>query len=172
MPPPDIIDSTGREIRLGAVLGRGGEGIVYSLASAGDLAAKIYHQPLPAERAAKIQLMSSFPNEIVKQVAAWPMGLLLTKNSRAPIGLLLPKFDNAKDIHKLYSPKSRLTEFNRADWRFLVRACANTARAFGAIHATGCVIGDINEGSVMVANDATVRLIDCESFQVSRLRSV
>jgi DNA-binding helix-hairpin-helix protein with protein kinase domain len=163
---PDVVDADGREIQLGGVIGKGGEGTVYGIASSGELVAKIYHNALSADRAAKIQLMSSFSNGVVKQVSAWPIGLLFSRSSRAPIGLLMPKIENAKDIHKLYSPKSRLTEFKRADWRFLVRACANTARSFGAIHNTGCIIGDINEGSVLVAVDATVRLIDCDSYQV------
>ncbi len=158
--PPKVVDIAGLEIPLGAVIGQGGEGIVYGVTSSDVLAAKIYHEPLSTDRAAKIQLMSSFSNEVIKQVTAWPIGLLLSKSDRAAIGLLLPKFGSAKDIHKLYSPKSRLTEFKRADWRFLVRACTNTARSFGAIHNTGCIIGDINEGSILVAENATVRLID------------
>lgn len=166
MPPPSLVDASGREVRLGAVIGQGGEGIVYGIASSEEFVAKVYHRPLSSDRAAKIQIMSSYSNGALKQVSAWPTGLLLSKSDRTPIGLLMPKISNAKDIHKLYSPKSRLTEFQRADWRFLVRACANTARAFGAIHSTGCIIGDINEGSVLVANDATVKLIDCDSYQL------
>jgi DNA-binding helix-hairpin-helix protein with protein kinase domain len=48
-----------------------------------------------------------------------------------------------------------------------VRAATNTARAFAAIHAAGCVIGDVNHGGVLVGQDATVTLIDCDSFQVT-----
>jgi DNA-binding helix-hairpin-helix protein with protein kinase domain len=167
MPPlPEVIDTTGREIRLTTVLGRGGEGVVYGIAASNDYVAKIYHKPLSADRSAKIQLMSSFSNQVVKQVSAWPVGLILKKSGREAIGLVMPKIMNRKDIHKLYSPKSRRAEFKRADWRLLIRASVNTARSFGAIHSTGCVIGDVNEGSVLVAEDATVRLIDCDSFQV------
>jgi DNA-binding helix-hairpin-helix protein with protein kinase domain len=167
MPLPEVVDLSGREIRLDALIGRGGEGAVYGIKSSEDLVAKVYHQPLTPDRAAKIQFMSSLSNGVLNQLAAWPTGLLLSKSGRAPVGLLLPRVKNAKDIHKLYSPKSRLTEFTRADWRFLVRACTNTARAFGAVHATGSIIGDINEGSVLVAPDATVKLIDCDSFQIT-----
>lgn len=167
MPPPSLIDAAGREVRLGSVLGQGGEGTVYDIASSNEIVAKVYHKPLSADRAAKIQIMSSYSNGDVNKVSAWPIGLLLSKADRAPIGLIMPKINNAKDIHKLYSPKSRLVEFPKgADWRFLVRACTNIASAFGAIHDTGCIIGDINEGSVLVANDATVKLIDCDSYQV------
>jgi DNA-binding helix-hairpin-helix protein with protein kinase domain len=167
MPPlPEVVDTTGREIRLTAMLGRGGEGAVYGIVASNDCVAKIYHKPLSADRSAKIRLMSSFSNQSVKQLSAWPIGLVLTKSGRVPIGLLMPKISNRKDIHKLYSPKSRRAEFHRADWRLLIRASANTARSFGAVHSTGCVIGDVNEGSVLVADDATVRLIDCDSFQV------
>lgn len=167
MPLPEVIDLSGRQIHLDALIGQGGEGAVYGIRSSEDLVAKVYHRPLTPDRAAKIQFMSSLSSGILNQVSAWPTGLLLAKSGRAPVGLLLPRVKNAKDIHKLYSPKSRLTEFTRADWRFLVRACTNTARAFGAVHATGSIIGDINEGSVLVAPDATVKLIDCDSFQIT-----
>jgi DNA-binding helix-hairpin-helix protein with protein kinase domain len=166
MPPPNLIDAAGREIRLGSVIGKGGEGTVYAVTSSDEMVAKVYHKPLSADRAAKIRIMLSYSNDDVKQVSAWPTGILLSKADRAAVGLLMPKINNAKDIHKLYSPKSRVAEFEKADWRFLVRACANTARAFRAIHETGCIIGDINEGSVLVAKNATVRLIDCDSYQV------
>ncbi len=79
----------------------------------------------------------------------------------------MPRVDGHKDIHTLYSPRSRKAEFPNADWRFLIRAAANTARAFAAIHETGCVIGDVNHGGVCVSDKATVRLIDCDSFQVT-----
>jgi DNA-binding helix-hairpin-helix protein with protein kinase domain len=148
------------------LIGQGGEGAVYDIAACAEYVAKIYPQPLSRERSTKIQWMAAYANQIVRDFAAWPTGLLFTKAGRAPIGLLMPKVANRKDIHKLYSPKSRRDEFKRADWRFLIRAAVNTTKAFGAVHSTGCVIGDVNEGSILVAQDATVRLIDCYSFQV------
>jgi DNA-binding helix-hairpin-helix protein with protein kinase domain len=163
---PEIIDSQGRQIRLGAVLGRGGEGAVYELEPDGDLVAKVYHSTLPPERADKIRIMASLRNDRISKLTAWPVDLLALADSRAPIGLLMPKVMGRKDIHRLYSPKSRRADFQQADWRFLIRAAANTARAFGVVHEAGCIIGDVNHGGVLVAQDATVRLIDCDSFQI------
>ncbi|MFI5001466.1 MAG: hypothetical protein ACHQK9_16425, partial [Reyranellales bacterium] len=83
-----------------------------------------------------------------------------------PIGLKMPKVVGHKDIHQLYSPKSRRTEFRRADWRFLVRVAANLSRAFATVHDTASLVADVNHGGVLVGQDARVRLIDCDSFQV------
>jgi DNA-binding helix-hairpin-helix protein with protein kinase domain len=139
---------------------------VYEVAAYSDFVAKIYHSPLSVERADKIRAMIALRSERINKLTAWPIDLLSVVRSGAPIGLLMPKLQGRKDIHQLYSPKSRRTEFQRADWRFLIRASANTARAFLVVHETGCIIGDVNHGGVLVAQDATVRLIDCDSFQV------
>lgn len=165
--PPRVFDDAGRPVGLGAVLGQGGEGAVYEVVSQPALVAKVYHNPLSPERADKIKAMGSLGNEALARLTAWPAGLLMDAGARAPVGLLMPRVANRKDIHNLYSPKSRRSEFLRADWRFLVRAAANTARAFAAVHAAGCVIGDVNHGGVLVGQDATVTLIDCDSFQVT-----
>jgi len=42
-----------------------------------------------------------------------------------------------------------------------------TPRAFAVVHESGHVIGDVNHGNLVVAADATVKLIDCDSFQVN-----
>ena len=43
----------------------------------------------------------------------------------------------------------------------------NCAAAFDALHAKSLVIGDVNQGNVLVSDQGTVYLIDCDSFQVS-----
>jgi DNA-binding helix-hairpin-helix protein with protein kinase domain len=164
---PDLVDGRGQRLLLGAVLGRGGEGAIYEVASHSGFLAKIYHSAMSPERADKIRIMIALRNDRISKLTAWPLDLVSIASSRTPIGLLIPKFPGRKDIHHLYSPKSRQVEFQRADWRFLIRTSANTARAFAVVHDTGCIIGDVNHGAVLVAQDATVRLIDCDSFQVS-----
>lgn len=162
---PSVIDSSGKVVALGNLLGTGGEGAVFDVKSSPKLVAKVYHKPLEPDRAAKIPLMPGLANDDLRRLTAWPIDLLRLQGSGAPIGLLLPKVIGGKDIHQLYGPKSRRSEFQRADWRFLIRAAANTARAFGAVHDAGCVIGDVNHGGVLVSQAATVTLIDCDSFQ-------
>lgn len=73
---------------------------------------------------------------------------------------------SGREAHILYSPKQRQAEFPNADWRFLVWTARNVAAAVATVHSNGHVIGDINQKGFLVSADATVRLIDCDSFQV------
>lgn len=43
----------------------------------------------------------------------------------------------------------------------------NLAVAIDAVHTAGHIVGDINESNVLVANDATVRIIDADSAQIT-----
>ena len=110
--------------------------------------------------------MLQLKSERLLSLAAWPLDILRSSTGK-PVGLVMPNVAGHKDIHSLYSPCSRKIEFPTADWRFLIRATANTARAFAAIHEAGCVIGDVNQGGVRVSDKATVRLVDCNSFQIT-----
>jgi DNA-binding helix-hairpin-helix protein with protein kinase domain len=150
---------------LGALLGKGGEGAVYEIATDRNAAAKLFSNTVAREKAEKLRVMIAMRNPRLDKLTAWPQDIL-TRRSGETVGLVMPKIADRKDIHHLYSPKSRRTVFVRADWRLLIHASANIARAFRVVHESGCVIGDVNHGSILVGQDATVRLIDCDSFQV------
>lgn len=162
----EVVEADGRRVRLGALLGRGGEGAVYEIEDRPGVVAKIFHQPLPPMRAEKIRAMVASRTPALEKLTAWPIELLSLPGGQ-PIGVKMPRVVGHRDIHQLYSPKSRRTAFPRADWRFLVRVAANVARAFATVHAEGDVIADVNHGGILVGADARVRLIDCDSFQIT-----
>lgn len=162
---PILTDERGRAISLGPELGRGGEGIVYEVEGRPDVVAKLYHRPLDAARVAKLRAMAELSSGELRRVAAWPIATLAGAPG-AMAGILLPRVVQHRPIHHLYGPRSRLSAFPDADWRFLVQVAANLARAFAAIHARGQVIGDVNQGNVLVAPDGSITLIDCDSFQI------
>ena len=159
-------DSRGQRIALGKQLGKGGEGAVFETCNGQNLVAKVYHQAIVPEKADKLNRMVRLRSDRLLNIAAWPVDTLHNTTSGGSVkGLLLPRVQG-KAVHNLYGPKSRLTHFPAADWRFLVWTAANAARAFSVIHEHGHVIGDVNYGNLFVTEQATVTLIDCDSFQI------
>lgn len=159
--------SEGKLISLGRKLGQGGEGAVLEVSSQSDLVAKIYHNAASPEKTAKLTAMVRLKTERLLKLSAWPINTLHEQPGGAAKGFLMPKVVDHQDIHILYGIKSRHAEYPEARWPFLIQAAANVARAFSVIHEHGHVIGDVNQGGVVVSKSATVRLVDCDSFQVS-----
>ena len=167
MMPSRLLDSRGSPVTPGKELGRGGEGAVFDVAGQPDVVAKVYLKPQNAQHAAKLSAMAGMATSSLLRVAAWPTGTLHDP-SGAVVGFTMPKVGGHEPVFKLYGPKVRLQEFPKADWRFLIHAAANAARSFSTVHAAGLVIGDVNHGNLVVGQDTTVRMIDCDSFQVSQ----
>ena len=161
----------GAPISLGRQLGKGAEGAVYAVLGSSKDVAKIYLQAISAVRAEKLTAMLSLASPGLASVSAWPTKIVTDRSGR-PTGFLMPFMAGSKDIHAIYNPKSRVAEFPKADWRMLLRVATNTARAFAALHSANCLVGDVNHGGVRVFDDATVKLIDCDSFQVSKAGKV
>lgn len=158
--------STGRVVHLGAILGRGGEGIVKAVQGDPGLAAKIYHTKIAGERRDKVLAMVDAGWHGSAGFVAYPIEALYDTRSGNFAGFTMRKVGGHKAVHQLYSPTGRKTAFPTATYPLLIRAVSNVARAMASVHATGCVVGDVNHSGVLVAPDATVILIDSDSFQV------
>ncbi|HEY6123774.1 MAG TPA: hypothetical protein VIV63_03920 [Steroidobacteraceae bacterium] len=127
--------------------------------------AKIYHEAPDPNKVSKLAVMARLAPAELLRIAAWPIDLLNDEHG-ATRGFLMRRVSSREDAHELYSPKSRRRAFPDADFRFVVHAAANVARAFAQMHSLGHVIGDVNHGNALIGRDATVMLIDCDSFQV------
>ena len=161
-----VCDRHGRVVPLGSKLGAGGEGSVFDVHDHRKLAAKIYHHPIPNEKAAKLVHMAGLSTPALLELSAWPVDVLYDRPGGSAVGLVMPKVEGYKPIHLLYSPKSRQKEFPDAQWPFLIHTAVNVARAFAAVHGHGHVVGDVNHGNLLVSAQGTVRFIDCDSFQI------
>jgi len=165
---PPVFDLTGRPLHLGSVLGQGGEGVVYEVRDRSDVAVKVSLNPLDAEQSAKISTMAKLGNERLLKLTAWPIEPVRVGSAAGSVvGFIMPKFTAHKQAFKLYSPKLRPQEFPTASWQFLIRSAANAARAFAVVHESGHVIGDVKHDNLLVGGNATVRLVDCDSYQIT-----
>ncbi len=151
---------------LAELIGEGGEGKVYAIKSRSGLAVKIYNTGLRTKREAKVRAMVGESLAFKTDLVAYPSEVA-TDRSGNFLGFAMRLVSDYRPLHELYSPKSRLHHFPKADYRFIVRAALNVARAVGKVHQMGCVIGDLNHSGVLVSQDATVAMIDADSFQFS-----
>jgi len=160
-------DPQGRAIILGKELGSGGEGAVFEIGGDSQRVAKIYHRAIATEKAAKLRSMARLAAQDLTRFASWPLDVLHNGNADQVAGIVLPRVRDHDEIHKLYSPAQRKIEYPDKDWSFLLHVAMNCAAAFDAIHQKAHVIGDVNQGNVLVSQRGTVFLIDCDSFQVN-----
>ncbi len=156
----------GRAVRLGATIGRGGEGTVYSLGNDSSYAAKIYQSPQLYDREKKISTMVQAGLFRRTSFVAFPVSVVRDRRGSF-LGFVMRLVKNHRPLHDIYAPGSRKQHFPQADYRFLVHAASNVARAVASVHQTGCVIGDINHSSILISPQATVALVDADSFQVT-----
>lgn len=164
-----FVTGTGKTIEIGRELGNGGEGIVHEVLANHHLVAKIYnvhHQP-DGMKQGKLRFMAATADAELLRYAAWPQDTLLKIPGGPVVGFLMPKIIGRAPIHMLYSPAHRKQDYPQVAWDFLLFSARNTAAAFDAIHHHGHVLGDVNQGNVLVGADSKVMLIDTDSFQIN-----
>lgn len=160
-----VFDSQHHPLLLGSLLAKRGEGSVYDLPENRGLVAKVYHRPTP-ERSDKLRAMVAAQTPGLSRLTAWPVETIHAKQDDVAIGFLMPKIAGVEEVHVLYGPRSRKERFPNATWRFLLHTATNVARSFAVVHEHGHVIGDVNHGNLLVTQNATVSLIDCDSFHL------
>ena len=150
---------TGRE------LGRGGEGCVYELQSHRDLVLKLYTEPLSATKQAKLEQMIAMRTDALASYAALPADLVKNANGLV-CGFVMKKLTAYVPLHHVFSPMDRKKMFPDKGYNFLVHVARNLATAFHQLHQAGIVVGDVNEGNILISSSGLAAFIDCDSFQI------
>jgi DNA-binding helix-hairpin-helix protein with protein kinase domain len=166
-----VFTSDGRRVALGALLGRGGEGAVHALPQQQGCVAKLYHQRPERSKQDKLRHMVAAADTDLLGYCAWPQATLHAR-SGAIAGFVMQDIGARRSIHTVYSPVDRLDTLPHAGFDLLLAVARNIAAAFCTLHAHGHVLGDVNQGNVVVDADARVMLIDCDSFQVHAGRTM
>ena len=158
--------ASGHELRVDKRIGKGGEGEVFSVSNMPGFAVKAYLPGLVAEREKKIRAMVGARLADSVPMVAFPHQVVFDGRG-AFVGFMMRLVEKHKEIHELQTPSSRQKHFPKADYAFIVRVALNVARVFAQVHANDCIVGDINQRGILVSPNATVALIDADSFQVS-----
>ncbi len=151
----------------------GGEGDIYLVQEDRSLCAKIFHQN--RDRAVlqkKIQVMISSPPADHNSFSslAWPQALLYADQEQKDfIGFLMPYIDrnDFSESHVLFDPGEQHRFFSdRGTFRNLLAVALNLSGIVSAVHQKGHCIGDLRDTNILVAKNARVAIIDCDSFQI------
>lgn len=160
-------DPKGRPVRLGREIASAGEGRIVEVVGSPPRVAKLYHSGKKGIEPEKLATLIAAGSDELFKIAAWPMFPLHKGAADGPlVGFVMPRFSGRLDIHNLFGPEDRIKNFPDADWRTLTDVAIGCSEIFDAIHRRGFVIGDVNQKNLLVAADASVRIVDCDSFQI------
>lgn len=157
------VNGSRRELRLGGLLGRGGEGAVYQVDA--RTVAKVYHEKRRTE-AQKEKLRDMLRNDPHISSLCWPTELLYTREGDW-VGFLMPRVKGIP-LTVIYHPGRNYHKLVELKWsrKSLVKIGENIARSFKEMHAKKIRMGDVNPGNFVVDPDRLeVQLVDCDSYQ-------
>ncbi|MCR5260599.1 MAG: hypothetical protein K6C94_02055 [Candidatus Gastranaerophilales bacterium] len=167
-------DNNENEILLSKKIDKGGEAEIYKIAGADNLIAKIYNDShlIDNQKHSKLRRMLELYDYDIAEFYAWPLKIIYSGNSA--VGFVMENINsNNRNGSKyikfinFYNWKDRRKYFPNADYLFLVNAAINLTISIETMHEKGFVVGDINESNVFINNkDATVKLLDCDSYQI------
>ena len=168
-----VYDAENAPVRLGERLGSGGEGTIYAVPGAPNLAAKLYDPALCSkERYEKLCWMVQ-NNPRIPQLC-WPQKLLFSGGcfvgftmQRVP-GTALPFQLSVAALSKPAVVNGIMQKWDRMS---LARLCERVCATMAAF-PEGILMGDVNPNNFLLDIDAPEQvrfwIVDCDSFQVDR----
>lgn len=175
---PRLHDSDGTPLRLGTPLGRGGEGTVYALEGAPQLAAKVLHAPARRrDLHEKLRAMIRQPPPGARDrvwgfpILTWP-GRILYDDPRARsfAGYTMPRIEprDFLPLYQILSSERRRRIGAPLAWDHLVLLGLRITHVVRTLHRFRYAVGDLNDRNLLVSRRLTPLFLDTDSFQVPR----
>ena len=153
-------------ITLGDKFASGGEGDIFLVEGQPNLAAKVYRQVAMPVTASKLRAMPHVVSQDLLSVCAWPQQLLFVQDGRGPVGFLMELITESYSVRSFYNPRECTAKFDDSSFRMTITVCNEIISAFSKLHAQGHLVGDVNPSNILIKQDGSVRLVDCDSFEV------
>lgn len=161
---PTVVEtmSDGQTLKVGEIIGSGGEQTVYSTKNAPGIALAIPNQ-MTVEHEDRLRFLLVWTVAIsVLKCFAWPLDLV-TDSSGKVVGYTMKRVEG----ELLSTYLSPMTRPQSTTLLFMLRVFKNFAEAIHAAQASGFRIGDLNCNNVLVQADGQVVVLDVPSFYVS-----
>ena len=162
---PENAASNPGTLIIGKLIGAGGEGAVYEDRNDPHMVIKVLHQQhATPERSAKLEAMCNNPPQNA-QALSWPDAV---ETNTGGIRYRMPRASGkAGTAYRFISANERrhLPE-RQQEYEYRTRIGVKIAEAFRWLHTIHVRIGDVNPSNILVSDDGSVMLIDCDSFQI------
>lgn len=155
--------ASGKSVKLGQSIERGGEGTVYRIAGEANVC-KIYHDDkLTVCRKKKLKKMVS--RRVECDGICWP-NAILEDSDGVFRGFTMPRA-RGKTLKETICIPAAFTREN-PDWTRCesVVLAQNILSKIRYLHDMNVLIGDINELNILMVNEREVYFVDCDSYQV------
>lgn len=159
------LNLAGQEVvRLGVLLGEGGEGRVYEIEGQPTRVAKIFDKDSRTEhRRSKLDLMLS--RGLSREGVAFPIATLATTDGDF-LGYIMPRA-SGRELQRTVTNPGRFRKayptWTKSD---LVDVCVSFLEKVSYLHSLNILVGDINPKNVMVDSSKVVWIIDADSWQL------
>jgi hypothetical protein len=177
-----VFDHHGKRLILQESSKQGGEGAIHLIQGVADQCAKIYRpaKATPRQYRKIVAMVKNRPHDPTWRKSkhrsiAWPTDVLFADAGRTRFaGFTMPLIDlrtfGTADTYYCKSDRDKRFQ-GRFTWKHLLTVAHNLASAVAAIHERGHRVGDLREANILVAPQALITLVDCDSFQVVDRRS-
>jgi DNA-binding helix-hairpin-helix protein with protein kinase domain len=169
-----VYGDNGERLELEGLIGSGGEARIFAVRNRPAIAVKLYIDP-STDKHDKLVGMTSMSQPVFRSrspVTCWPSMLVYSDvNCSKFAGFAMERLTHHRPLYELLTRKSRLAVAPNWSYRYSIVTAANLSAAVSAIHDAGCVIGDLNSSNVLSHSTATVRILDCDSFQLRHSRT-
>ena len=152
-------------LSTGRLIGAGGEGAVYEDRNDPRMVIKVLHQQhATAERSAKLRAMCNNPPQNA-QALSWPD---VVETDAGGLRYRMPRASGkAGTAYRFLSANERRQlPQHQQEYEYRTRIGVKIAEAFRWVHTIHVRIGDVNPSNILVSDDGSVMLIDCDSFQI------
>ena len=158
-----VYQPDGRAVHLLHRIGAGGEGTVFETDQGGVLC-KVYHRSRLTKGAQrKIELMAT--RKVSNPAICWPLEVV--RDSQGVFrGFVMPRASGEPLGHGLFIPTVWLQRHPNWTRRQSVRLAIRILEEIDYLHRMNVILGDINPMNILVKDERTVFLVDCDSFQV------
>lgn len=162
----DIVKtSSNRQVRLGELIGEGGEGCVYGVDE--SHVAKIYHKECIKQHTyEKIKRM--IDKKLHCEGICFPTEMIYNANNQF-VGYIMPKARGKEFAVSVFKPNRIIKLFPDGKKRQVVELALTVLEKIKYLHDRNILMGDINGRNFLVNSSKEVYFVDTDSYQIEDL---